>query len=83
MCNLFQCFSVGDWREAASLLTLSKLSTACLGSSPLAQQPFNCISFHIRFAEQAIFFFFCMFAVMLFSRDPKFIPGWASFFAPG
>uniref|UniRef100_A0A8C4TQ09 Solute carrier family 13 member 3 n=1 Tax=Falco tinnunculus TaxID=100819 RepID=A0A8C4TQ09_FALTI len=38
---------------------------------------------NLRFAEQAIFFFFCMFAIMLFSRDPKFIPGWASLFAPG
>ncbi|XP_051488866.1 Na(+)/dicarboxylate cotransporter 3 isoform X2 [Apus apus] len=37
----------------------------------------------IKFAEQAIFFLFCMFAIMLFSRDPKFIPGWASLFAPG
>nr|XP_021143596.1 solute carrier family 13 member 3 isoform X1 [Columba livia] len=36
-----------------------------------------------KFAEQAIFFFFCIFAIMLFSRDPKFIPGWASLFAPG
>ncbi|KAM4650136.1 Na(+)/dicarboxylate cotransporter 3 [Amazona ochrocephala] len=36
-----------------------------------------------KFAEQAIFFFFCVFAIMLFSRDPKFIPGWASLFAPG
>lgn len=24
-----------------------------------------------------------MFAILLFSRDPKFIPGWASFFTPG
>ncbi|XP_065548083.1 Na(+)/dicarboxylate cotransporter 3 isoform X2 [Lathamus discolor] len=38
---------------------------------------------NLRFAEQAIFFFFCIFAIMLFSRDPKFIPGWASLFAPG
>ncbi|XP_064023976.1 Na(+)/dicarboxylate cotransporter 3 isoform X3 [Pogoniulus pusillus] len=36
-----------------------------------------------KFAEQAIFFFFCIFAILLFSRDPKFIPGWASLFAPG
>lgn len=36
-----------------------------------------------RFAEQAVFALFCMFAILLFSRDPKFIPGWASFFAPG
>lgn len=36
-----------------------------------------------RFAEQAVFTLFCMFAILLFSRDPKFIPGWASFFTPG
>ncbi|KAK2506479.1 hypothetical protein MC885_016028 [Smutsia gigantea] len=37
----------------------------------------------LRFAEQAVFILFCMFAILLFSRDPKFIPGWASFFTPG
>ncbi|KAM5220716.1 Na(+)/dicarboxylate cotransporter 3 isoform 3-T3 [Hipposideros larvatus] len=37
----------------------------------------------IKFAEQAVFILFCMFAILLFSRDPKFIPGWASFFTPG
>ncbi|XP_031228629.1 solute carrier family 13 member 3 isoform X2 [Mastomys coucha] len=37
----------------------------------------------IRFAEQAVFILFCTFAILLFSRDPKFIPGWASLFAPG
>ncbi|XP_032760698.1 solute carrier family 13 member 3 [Rattus rattus] len=37
----------------------------------------------IKFAEQAVFILFCMFAILLFSRDPKFIPGWASLFAPG
>ncbi|XP_062964874.1 Na(+)/dicarboxylate cotransporter 3 isoform X3 [Cynocephalus volans] len=36
-----------------------------------------------KFAEQAVFILFCMFALLLFSRDPKFIPGWASFFTPG
>uniref|UniRef100_H0X7I1 Solute carrier family 13 member 3 n=1 Tax=Otolemur garnettii TaxID=30611 RepID=H0X7I1_OTOGA len=36
-----------------------------------------------KFAEQAVFILFCMFAVLLFSRDPKFIPGWASLFTPG
>uniref|UniRef100_A0A2K5P4U3 Solute carrier family 13 member 3 n=1 Tax=Cercocebus atys TaxID=9531 RepID=A0A2K5P4U3_CERAT len=35
------------------------------------------------FAEQAVFVLFCMFAILLFSRDPKFIPGWASLFTPG
>ncbi|XP_035302428.1 solute carrier family 13 member 3 isoform X3 [Cricetulus griseus] len=37
----------------------------------------------IKFAEQAVFILFCAFAILLFSRDPKFIPGWASLFAPG
>uniref|UniRef100_A0A673VCZ2 Solute carrier family 13 member 3 n=1 Tax=Suricata suricatta TaxID=37032 RepID=A0A673VCZ2_SURSU len=37
----------------------------------------------IKFAEQAVFTLFCIFAVLLFSRDPKFIRGWASFFTPG
>nr|XP_035154667.2 Na(+)/dicarboxylate cotransporter 3 isoform X4 [Callithrix jacchus] len=37
----------------------------------------------IRFAERAVFVLFCVFAILLFSRDPKFIPGWASFFTPG
>ncbi|XP_021575079.1 solute carrier family 13 member 3 isoform X3 [Carlito syrichta] len=36
-----------------------------------------------KFAEQAVFILFCMFAILLFSRDPKFIPGWASLFTPG
>ncbi|KAG8447146.1 hypothetical protein GDO86_014560 [Hymenochirus boettgeri] len=37
----------------------------------------------INFAEKAVFFFFCLFAILLFTRDPKFIPGWASAFKPG
>ncbi|XP_055452078.1 Na(+)/dicarboxylate cotransporter 3 [Psammomys obesus] len=37
----------------------------------------------IKFAEQAVFILFCTFAILLFSRDPKFIPGWASLFTPG
>uniref|UniRef100_A0A8C9C4M6 Solute carrier family 13 member 3 n=1 Tax=Phocoena sinus TaxID=42100 RepID=A0A8C9C4M6_PHOSS len=37
----------------------------------------------IKFAEQAVFILFCIFAILLFSRDPKFIPGWASLFTPG
>ncbi|OCT62299.1 hypothetical protein XELAEV_180433842mg, partial [Xenopus laevis] len=36
-----------------------------------------------NFAEKAVFFFFCLFAILLFTRDPKFIPGWASAFTPG
>ncbi|XP_060086838.1 Na(+)/dicarboxylate cotransporter 3 isoform X1 [Heteronotia binoei] len=37
----------------------------------------------IKFAEQAVFVLFCIFAILLFSRDPKFITGWASLFTPG
>ncbi|XP_038187203.1 solute carrier family 13 member 3 isoform X2 [Arvicola amphibius] len=37
----------------------------------------------IKFAEQAVFVLFSAFAILLFSRDPKFIPGWASLFNPG
>ncbi|XP_066442139.1 Na(+)/dicarboxylate cotransporter 3 [Eleutherodactylus coqui] len=35
------------------------------------------------FAEKAVAVFFFLFAVLLFTRDPKFIPGWASAFRPG
>uniref|UniRef100_A0A8C3IT34 Solute carrier family 13 member 3 n=1 Tax=Chrysemys picta bellii TaxID=8478 RepID=A0A8C3IT34_CHRPI len=38
---------------------------------------------NLRFAERAVLFLFCFFAILLFSRDPKFIPGWASLFTPG
>nr|KAF6472477.1 solute carrier family 13 member 3 [Molossus molossus] len=37
----------------------------------------------MKFAEQAVFILFCMFAILLFFRDPKFIPGWANLFTPG
>ncbi|KAJ7332002.1 hypothetical protein JRQ81_014182 [Phrynocephalus forsythii] len=37
----------------------------------------------IKFAERAVFVLFCLFAILLFSRDPKFITGWASLFNPG
>ncbi|XP_012495937.1 PREDICTED: solute carrier family 13 member 3 isoform X2 [Propithecus coquereli] len=36
-----------------------------------------------KFAERAVFVLFCAFAILLFCRDPKFIPGWASLFTPG
>lgn len=32
------------------------------------------------FAEKAISFFFILFAILLFSRDPKFVKGWSIFF---
>uniref|UniRef100_A0A8C9ZHI0 Solute carrier family 13 member 3 n=1 Tax=Sander lucioperca TaxID=283035 RepID=A0A8C9ZHI0_SANLU len=37
----------------------------------------------INFAEGAIAFFFVLFAVLLFTRDPKFVTGWSVFFKKG
>ncbi|CAL1606473.1 unnamed protein product [Knipowitschia caucasica] len=37
----------------------------------------------INFAEGAISFFFLVFAILLFTRDPKFVTGWAVFFKKG
>ncbi|XP_056130951.1 solute carrier family 13 member 3 [Lampris incognitus] len=37
----------------------------------------------INFAEGAISFFFVLFAVLLFTRDPKFITGWSVLFLKG
>uniref|UniRef100_A0A4W3J7Z4 Solute carrier family 13 member 3 n=1 Tax=Callorhinchus milii TaxID=7868 RepID=A0A4W3J7Z4_CALMI len=34
----------------------------------------------LRFAERSVAVFFFFFAIFLFTRDPKFIPGWAHFF---
>lgn len=35
------------------------------------------------FAEGSILFFFILFAVLLFTRDPKFVTGWSVFFKKG
>ncbi|XP_015220137.1 Na(+)/dicarboxylate cotransporter 3 isoform X2 [Lepisosteus oculatus] len=37
----------------------------------------------VKFAEGAIGFFFFLFAILLFTRDPKFFPGWAQLFNKG
>lgn len=37
----------------------------------------------INFAEGAISFFFVLFAVLLFTRDPKFVTGWSVLFKKG
>uniref|UniRef100_UPI00398E54B2 Na(+)/dicarboxylate cotransporter 3-like n=1 Tax=Pristiophorus japonicus TaxID=55135 RepID=UPI00398E54B2 len=37
----------------------------------------------VTFAEGAVLVFFCFFVVLLFTRDPKIISGWASFFPKG
>ncbi|XP_029283350.1 Na(+)/dicarboxylate cotransporter 3 [Cottoperca gobio] len=37
----------------------------------------------MNFAERAISFFFVLFAVLLFTRDPKFVTGWSVIFKKG
>ncbi|KAM4609611.1 Na(+)/dicarboxylate cotransporter 3 isoform 1-T1 [Polymixia lowei] len=37
----------------------------------------------LKFAEGAISFFFILFAILLFTRDPKFFTGWSAFFNKG
>ncbi|XP_061703182.1 solute carrier family 13 member 3 [Syngnathoides biaculeatus] len=37
----------------------------------------------LNFAEGAVSFFFVLYAVLLFTRDPKFVPGWSVFFKKG
>uniref|UniRef100_A0A672YI00 Solute carrier family 13 member 3-like n=1 Tax=Sphaeramia orbicularis TaxID=375764 RepID=A0A672YI00_9TELE len=37
----------------------------------------------INFAEGSIAFFFVLFAILLFTRDPKFVTGWSVFFKKG
>ncbi|XP_062396803.1 solute carrier family 13 member 3 isoform X2 [Sardina pilchardus] len=37
----------------------------------------------LSFAEKAIAFFFILFALLLFTRDPKFVTGWSVFFNKG
>ncbi|KAG7281104.1 hypothetical protein CRUP_027641, partial [Coryphaenoides rupestris] len=37
----------------------------------------------INFAEASIAFFFVVFALLLFTRDPKFVTGWSVFFPKG
>ncbi|KAL7884809.1 hypothetical protein AOLI_G00075790 [Acnodon oligacanthus] len=37
----------------------------------------------INFAEGSISFFFILFAILLFTRDPKFVTGWSIFFNKG
>uniref|UniRef100_A0A8W4FJH5 Solute carrier family 13 member 3 n=1 Tax=Sus scrofa TaxID=9823 RepID=A0A8W4FJH5_PIG len=67
-----------SWRKKKSELRTDAENRA----RALIQEEFQNLG-PIRFAEQAVFILFCMFAILLFSRDPKFIPGWASLFTPG
>ncbi|XP_077369003.1 Na(+)/dicarboxylate cotransporter 3 [Festucalex cinctus] len=37
----------------------------------------------LNFAERSISFFFVLYAILLFTRDPKFVTGWSVFFKKG
>uniref|UniRef100_A0A8D0I0F0 Solute carrier family 13 member 3 n=1 Tax=Sus scrofa TaxID=9823 RepID=A0A8D0I0F0_PIG len=76
--NLILLGQLKSWRKKKSELRTDAENRA----RALIQEEFQNLG-PIRFAEQAVFILFCMFAILLFSRDPKFIPGWASLFTPG
>ncbi|KAM4841796.1 Na(+)/dicarboxylate cotransporter 3 isoform 6-T6 [Thomomys bottae] len=75
---LYVGISFRGWRKKKSELRADAENKA----RALIQEEFQNLG-PTKFAEQAVFILFCAFAVLLFSRDPKFIPGWASFFTPG
>uniref|UniRef100_A0A8D1U455 Solute carrier family 13 member 3 n=1 Tax=Sus scrofa TaxID=9823 RepID=A0A8D1U455_PIG len=75
---LYGGITLRSWRKKKSELRTDAENRA----RALIQEEFQNLG-PIRFAEQAVFILFCMFAILLFSRDPKFIPGWASLFTPG
>ncbi|XP_028625441.1 solute carrier family 13 member 3 [Grammomys surdaster] len=75
---LYGGMSWRDWRKKKSKIRADAEDKA----KAVIQEEFQNLG-PIRFAEQAVFILFCTFAILLFSRDPKFIPGWASLFTPG
>lgn len=44
---------------------------------------FSSFFFLSSFAQGSIAFFFILFSVLLFTRDPKFVTGWSVFFKKG
>nr|XP_003411802.2 solute carrier family 13 member 3 isoform X1 [Loxodonta africana] len=78
ICFLYGGITLRGWRKKKSELRASAEDRA----RAVIREEFQNLG-PIRFAEQAVFVLFCTFAILLFSRDPKFIPGWASFFTPG
>ncbi|KAM5245866.1 Na(+)/dicarboxylate cotransporter 3 [Ctenodactylus gundi] len=75
---LYGGLSLRDWRKKKSNIRADAEDKA----RAVIREEFQNLG-PIRFAERAVFILFCMFAILLFSRDPKFIPGWASLFNPG
>ncbi|KAM6163933.1 Na(+)/dicarboxylate cotransporter 3 [Rhynchocyon petersi] len=75
---LYGGITVRGWRRKKSEIRASAEDRA----RAMIREEFQSLG-PIKFAEQAVFILFCMFAILLFSRDPKFVPGWASFFTPG
>ncbi|XP_067564419.1 Na(+)/dicarboxylate cotransporter 3 isoform X1 [Pseudorca crassidens] len=75
---LYGGITLRGWRKKKSEIRSDAESRA----RAMIQEEFQNLG-PIKFAEQAVFILFCIFAILLFSRDPKFIPGWASLFTPG
>nr|XP_027810099.1 solute carrier family 13 member 3 isoform X3 [Marmota flaviventris] len=75
---LYGGLSLRGWRKRKSKLRVDAEEKA----RAVIREEFQNLG-PIKFAEQAVFILFCTFAILLFSRDPKFIPGWASLFPPG
>ncbi|ETE66286.1 Solute carrier family 13 member 3, partial [Ophiophagus hannah] len=78
ICCLYGCISLRDCKKKKS-----KIRAEAEGKArAVIMEDYEKLG-PIKFAEQAVFVLFCLFALLLFSRDPKFITGWASLFKPG
>ncbi|XP_062976455.1 Na(+)/dicarboxylate cotransporter 3 isoform X2 [Elgaria multicarinata webbii] len=75
---LYGCISLRGWRKKKSEIRADAEARA----RTVITEDYQKLG-PIKFAEQAVFVLFCLFAILLFSRDPKFITGWASLFSPG
>ncbi|XP_045050850.2 Na(+)/dicarboxylate cotransporter 3 isoform X2 [Desmodus rotundus] len=75
---LYAGMTLRGWRKKKSEVRAGAEDRA----RAMIQQEFQNLG-PMKFAEQAVFILFCMFAILLFFRDPKFIPGWASLFPAG
>ncbi|KAM5305269.1 Na(+)/dicarboxylate cotransporter 3 isoform 3-T3 [Glossophaga mutica] len=75
---LYAGMTLRGWRKKKSEIRAGAEDRA----RAVIQQEFQNLG-PMKFAEQAVFILFCMFAILLFFRDPKFIPGWASLFPAG
>ncbi|XP_034269743.1 Na(+)/dicarboxylate cotransporter 3 [Pantherophis guttatus] len=78
ICFLYGCISLRDCKKKKSEIRADAEGRA----RAVITEDYEKLG-PIKFAEQAVFVLFCLFAILLFSRDPKFITGWASLFKPG